>query len=275
MEILPTDHRTKGSKSITRLAPTGQGAWADPAILFAWGYLVALIAAEVTTILIEPRVGLVLYGTLLVLLLTQAALQSKTEFRQLLVSLTLVPFIRIASLSLPFAEFPATVRYLLGSAQLLIAASVVAYRLGLSWRGVGLNLGKPGVQAVICGSGLVIGSIEFLFLRAGLLGLEPIGEPVLLGALILACMALAEELVFRGVLQQAASMLLGSPAVVYVAILFTALHLGAGSWLALLLSFAVALFFGRAVASTESIVGVILARWLANILLLLVLPSLF
>jgi hypothetical protein len=69
-------------------------------------YLVALTVAEALTNLIEPRVGMVTHGVVLVALLLHASLGAQGAQRRFLLALTLAPLIRLLSLSLPLPTFP-------------------------------------------------------------------------------------------------------------------------------------------------------------------------
>jgi len=84
----------------------------------------------------------------------------------------------------------------------------------------------------------------------------------------------AEEFAFRGVLQRSAVGVFGWPGLVYVASLFALLHIGFHSVLDVVFVFGVAMFFGWVVKKTGSLVGVVVAHGLTNILLFLVYPVL-
>jgi LysM repeat protein len=83
-----------------------------------------------------------------------------------------------------------------------------------------------------------------------------------------------EELVFRGVMQSAASDALGKWAILYVTVVFAVLHLGYKSVVDVAFVFAVGLFFGWVVAKTRSLLGVTLSHGITNIALYLVVPFL-
>jgi hypothetical protein len=83
-----------------------RAALCNQPILIALGYLVVLTVAELLTALIEPRVGLVLHGVVLTILLLHTALTWGPPSHRLLLSLTFVPLIRLLSLSMPLAGFP-------------------------------------------------------------------------------------------------------------------------------------------------------------------------
>jgi len=84
-----------------------------------------------------------------------------------------------------------------------------------------------------------------------------------------------EEFVFRGVLQRAAAESIGGwRGIIYVNVLFAAMHMGFQSWIDVLFVFAVAMFFAWAVKRTGSLLGVTLAHGITNVMLFLVIPFL-
>ena len=85
---------------------------------------------------------------------------------------------------------------------------------------------------------------------------------------------LSEELRFRGVLQTAAVRVMGARrGIVYVSLMFGALHVGWSSAVDVGFVTLVGLSFGWAVHRTGSIVGVTLAHGIVNIVLFIVLPN--
>jgi membrane protease YdiL (CAAX protease family) len=240
----------------------------------AAGYLAVLTVAEALTTLIEPRSGLALHALLLLILIAHTALIWGQPGHRLLFALIFAPLIRIVSLFLPMAGFPLVYWYLIVSVPLFAAALVATRTLGLSGEDVGLKLKKLPLQVLVILTGLSLGYFEYWILRPAPLAqnfsLEGIWVPALI---LLICTGFAEELIFRGIMQRAASEQLGSLwGTVYVAALFAALHMGYQSFPDMLFVFIVALFFGLASAHTGSIVGVSLAHGLTNVILYLAMP---
>jgi membrane protease YdiL (CAAX protease family) len=244
------------------------------AVPLAGGYLVAMAVAEVLTALIEPRVGLVLHGVLLTTLLINTALVWRHPGHTLLLSLAFAPLIRLLSLSMPLAGFPRVYWYFIISVPLFAATLVGLRTLGFSMQEVGLTAKALPLQAMVGLTGLTLGYVEYHILRPSPLaqGLAW-GELWLPGLILLLSTGFVEELVFRGMMQQAVTKALGVVwGVTYVAALFAVLHVGHLSLLDVAFVFVVALFFGAVKAHTGSIVGVTLAHGLTNILLFLTLP---
>ncbi len=89
-----------------------------------WLYFMAFTIAELLTALVEPIAGLVCHGIILIVLLVNTALLRKTHSQNFILSLILVPLVRIMSLSMPLAKLPQIYWYPLIYAPLLAAAIV-------------------------------------------------------------------------------------------------------------------------------------------------------
>jgi membrane protease YdiL (CAAX protease family) len=252
-----------------------ESAIGSPLLPIALGYLVALAVAEELTTLTDARVGLAVYGMLLAGLILHTALTWRRPFYKLFLSLTVVPLIRLLSLSLPLASLPLVYWYLIVSIPLFVAAFLIAHTVGFSWRQIGFNLKGLPVQGLVGLTGLILGYIEYQLLRPEPLTQAFTWDQLWLPTLILlVCTGFAEELLFRGVMQRAATEAMGSLGGLYVAALFAVLHVGHRAWLDIPFVFGVALFFSWVVAKTQSLLGVTLAHGLTNITLFLVFPLL-
>jgi membrane protease YdiL (CAAX protease family) len=119
-----------------------------------------------------------------------------------------------------------------------------------------------------------LGYIEYRILKPAPLASSLAWKEVWLPALILlVCTGFVEELIFRGMMQQAVTRALGVWwGIIYVAMLFAVLHVGYQSLSDVIFVFVVAIFFGIVKAHTGSILGVTLAHGLTNILLFLTMP---
>jgi membrane protease YdiL (CAAX protease family) len=238
-------------------------------------YLGALIAAEFLTVDVAPTAGLALYALLLLGLSLHGALTPDRPLQCLLVSLTLVPLIRLVGLSLPLAQVPLIYWYLLVGAPLYAAVVAICRTLGLGQEQLGLRLRRPLVQLAVTLSGVVLAYPCYYLLGPNLRLVTMDGWSWSWRALMLiTCVGFLEELIYRGLMQWAAVKALGKWGLAYVAVLCAALHLGHGSGLNVLLALGAGLFFGWVVERTGSIVGVALAHGLANVLLFLVGPTL-
>jgi membrane protease YdiL (CAAX protease family) len=243
--------------------------------LMAVGYLAGVALAESVITFASAQAGLVVHSLLLLALLLHSARVVTPEERNLWASLAFAPLIRILSLSLPLADLPVLSWYLITSVPLFAAALVASRALGYSWRDLGMNLRGWPLQLAIGLTGLVFGAVEYLILRP-----EPLAQGLSLvylwrpALILLVSTGLLEELIFRGLMQRAAVGALAGSGVVYVALVFAALHIGYRSLLDVVFVLAVGLFFGWVVQRTRSLLGVTLSHGLTNIVLFLVMPYL-
>jgi hypothetical protein len=194
-------------------------------------------------------------------------------------ALTLAPLIRILYLSLPLNVFPLTYWYAVVSFPLLVGAVVVAQINGYRRKEIGLGWGNKNLlfHLLFGLTGLPLGLIEYLILRpeplVPVLSLPDVFLPALI---LLVCTGFAEEFIFRGIMQKAASDLLGQKtALILVGFIFAILHVTHLSVIDVVFVFGVAVFFSTVVRRTGSLIGVTLAHGLTNIALYLILPFYF
>jgi len=236
-------------------------------------YLIAIAAAEVVTVIIEPVWGIFCHIAILAAFIVHSALINERPHQELLLSLALAPLIRIISLSMPLANIPQIWWFPIVYAPLLVAALVVVRIFSIKARDIGLNFAYLWVQPLIALSGFAIGVAEYFILRP-----EPLITELTWRAawpptlILLLSTGFVEELIFRGVLQYAALKVFGWWGIVYVSFIFAILHLGFLSWIDVIFVFVVALFFSWVVKKTGSLFGVTLAHGIANTLLYVIVP---
>ena len=240
-------------------------------------YLLAITASEIVTVFVQPVWGIGCHAIVLVAVVMHSALASDYRYRHLVLSLALVPLVRIISLGMPLVNIPQIWRYPIIYAPLLAAAIVVVRIVGYRAREVGLSFSSLPVQLAVGLSGFLFGVTEYIILAPEPLVVELTWQEVWLPALIfLMCTGFVEEFIFRGVLQRTAVEVFGSwRGIIYVSLLFAVLHVGFLSLIDVVFVFAVALFFGWVVKKTGSLFGVTLAHGITNILLYLVVPFFF
>ena len=237
-------------------------------------YRLAITLAEVATIFM-PVWGIVCHIAILMAVLLHSALgfAGKYDYRQLVLSLALVPLVRIISLSMPLVNIPQIWWYPIIYAPLLAAAFVAVRILGYKIEDVGLNFKLLSVQPAVALTGIVFGITEYLILRPEAMVSELTWQAIWLPALIiLVSTGFVEEFIFRGVLQRTAVEAFRWWGIVYISFLFAILHVGFLSWLDVIFVFGVALFFGWVVKKTGSLLGVTLAHGITNIMLFLIMP---
>ncbi len=238
-------------------------------------YLVVIVGAEVVTNFFGLVLGLICHAIILTGLIVHSSLVAESPTRKLLLALCLAPLTRIMSLSMPLVQFPTIFWYLVIYPTLFLAAWVAKQRLNFTAREIGLYAQKLPLQLVVALTGVIFGVAEYLILRPEPLISELTWGKVLLPAFVLLIgTGFVEEFVFRGVIQRASMLALGKWGLLYVALLFAALHLIHQSAIDIAFVFGVGLFFGWVVYKTGSLVGVTLSHGITNIILYLIVPFL-
>lgn len=250
-----------------------QPLWRNKNFIIPLIYLIALTAAESLTVLIEPQIGLILHGLLLIALIVHASLATRGPQQRLLWALTLAPLIRLLSLSLPLARIEIVYWYVIIGVPLLISTYIAARSAGYTASKVGLTARALPWQFLISLTGIGLGYTEYVILRPEPLATSLTLDQIWFPALVLFIFTgFLEEIIFRGVMQRAATESLGRLGVLYVSIVFAVLHLGYQSVLDVVFVFVVAMFFGFVVTRTRSILGVTIAHGLTNIGLFIFFP---
>ena len=188
-------------------------------------YLLAITVAEVIVIVLEPEtgivtasiIGIVCHTGILLATIIDAALINKYFHGRLVLSLSLVPLIRIISLTLPLADIPQIWQYLIIYLPLLAAAIVVVRLLDYKPKDIGIKSGFIPVQLIIGLAGLGFGVAEYYILVVmppepliKMLAVEATLQATWLPALVLLLSTgFVEEFIFRGVLQRTATEVFG------------------------------------------------------------------
>ncbi|MFQ5885297.1 MAG: lysostaphin resistance A-like protein [Thermoplasmata archaeon] len=252
-------------------------------LLLAFAFLALVILAEVALMFGSFSAGLVIHILTLFCLISVASIVYSwtPELSRLLVALTLVPLIRIFSLSTPYWPFADTLVWLaVISVPMLAAAVATIYVQKLKRSDYGFVLGPLKhlpIQAGIVLLGIPLGLLEYFILRPDAWISDAALGTVIFGALaIILGTGVAEELIFRGIILYDSSTVMGWPrSIVYVSLLFAAMHVGFLSVVDLLFVFLVGLFFAYSVYKTRTLVGVIGCHSLLNIVLYLAAPFIF
>jgi membrane protease YdiL (CAAX protease family) len=249
-------------------------------------YLLAITVAEVIVVVLEPEtgivtasiIGIVCHTGILLATIIDAALINKYFHGRLVLSLSLVPLIRIISLTLPLADIPQIWQFPIIYLPLLAAAIVLVRLLNYRAKDIGIKFGFIPVQLIVGLVGLGLGVVEYYILVVmppepliEMLQVEPTWQATWLPALVLLLSTgFVEELIFRGVLQRTAVEVFGGWGIVYVSYIFAILHIGFLSWIDVTFVFWVALFFGWVAKKTGSLFGVTLSHGITNIILFIV-----
>ncbi|MBM4240664.1 MAG: tetratricopeptide repeat protein [Euryarchaeota archaeon] len=237
-------------------------------------YLIALVGAEFLTTYYSMKIGLLIHSILLFTLLIHSSLHGSYSYSNLLRSMMVLPMIRIIGLSIPIMQVKPLYWFPIISIPLFAASFVIMKTQRINRERVGLILGNIKVQLAIASTGIILGVIEYFILKPK--PLIPIFnlQWLLLGtAIIIISTGLAEELLFRGLIQKNAENVLGRMfGLLYVSLLFTSLHVGWESFIDLIFVFSVSMFYGYAFQRTRSLFGITLSHGLSNTVLFLISP---
>ncbi|MCK9150793.1 tetratricopeptide repeat protein [Methanobacterium alcaliphilum] len=237
-------------------------------------YLALLILSEILTTYSNMKVGLFIHSAILFALLIQSSLTDRYTFAALLRSMMILPMIRIIGLSMPIMQIDPLYWFPIIAIPLFAATAVLMRLQGISRRRIGIIWGKIPVQILIALTGIVLGYIEYQILTPDPL-IPTFNLVNLISGFIIITLAtgLAEELLFRGIVQKNAEDVLGMfLGLLYTALLFTSLHVGWESSIDLIFVFSVAMFYGYAFQKTRSLLGITLSHGISNTVLFLIMP---
>ena len=237
-------------------------------------YLAGLIIAEISVTYFNKETGLVLETVILFALLLHSSLNVTYKYSVLLRSMMILPMIRIIGLTIPLMQIPTLYWFPIVAIPLFAAVYTIMKIQGLTRKHVGLVWGNKKVQLLVGLTGIFLGTIEFIILQPKPLiaTLTPV-TLITASIILIISTGLAEELLFRGILQKNAENVYGmGMGLLYTALLFTALHIGWNSFYDLIFVFCVALFYGYTFQKTRSIVGVTLSHGISNTFLFLIIP---
>lgn len=239
-------------------------------------FLFLIATAEAVTLFADPLGGIIAFGFILLFALMIPALRNNFYPSRLILSFSLVPMVRIVSLSMPLDNVPRIWWFPIMYAPLMLAAVVAALMLGLSLKETGFNLRRPLINLLVGISGVGLGFVEYFILKPEPLVAELTWQAALVPALILLLTTgLVEEFIFRGVLQQTAVEAAGKWGIVYVSLIFAVLHMGFLSVVDIVFVLGAGLYFGWVVYKTGSLAGVVLAHGATNIVLFIIAPLVF
>ena len=246
-------------------------------ILILTAYLIAIVAAEIVTAHYNVEYGLAMHTIILFALVINSSIYQSTGFSYLLRSMMILPMIRIIGLSIPIMQIKPLYWFPIIAIPLFAASFILIRSQKLTRKKMGLVLGNVPLQLTIALSGVILGFIEYLILKPQPLISTFSMETVLFASIILiVSTGFAEELLFRGILQKNAENVLGKAiGLLYVSILFTALHIEWNSTLDIVFVFCVAIFYGYTFQKTKSLLGVTLSHGISNSFLFLVVPFIF
>lgn len=239
-------------------------------------YLIAIALAEIVTTYYNMQAGIIIDVFIIFALIINSSFSDSYNFSNILRSIIAVPIIRIIGLTLPIMQIQQLYWFPIISIPLFAASFMIIRSQGLGRESLGLVLGNIPLQLAIGLSGIILGYIEYFILKPEPLIPTFTLESLLIASLILVISTgLAEELLFRGIIQKNVENLLGTIlGLLYASLLFTSMHIGWNSLLDLIFVFCVAVFYGYAFQRTRSLFGITLSHGISNTVLFLIMPFL-
>ena len=226
----------------------------------------AFVATEVCLVLPGHLLAAQLVDAVLVVVLVNVGLRGDARLsargmaaRSALCALALVPLIRVFALGLPSQDLSRAANLLLVAVLIGAAASRMAAALGVEL-GALLRPRLSAPHGLAIGGGLLLGGVAYLAGAPILWPRDPAAADLVLAIAALTCAAIAEELVFRGVVQVTLQRAIGAVGLIIASAMFAVTYLDAGTT-ALVLVYALAGFvFARSVARSATLAGALVGH---------------
>ncbi len=235
--------------------------------------LVLVIAAEILTATVGVLGGAILDGIVLVGLVNYAYFVQIPQSRRIILPLSLVPLLRILSIAIPVPHIAPIIWYLLIGIPLLMAVLLNFFINGLPVLSLNLSRSKWTVQVLFGMLGIPIGILASLILPASVITLpnHSIGW-IVGGAIILSLFsALPDEIIFRGMVQNALTDVFGPIGLAITAVLYSSMFAGTLHLSYVIFFGLTGLLFSLWVRLTKSLWGAIIAHSFVNILFIVLL----
>lgn len=252
--------------------------------LLAIGALADITLSEALSAWVDYRLGMILYGLLLVALFWSAAFTGQERVRRLCLAMALVPLMRVLGMAIPLHKLQPADEYAAVAIPLYLGAVLVMVRSRLPLSTAGLSLGRGGEAfrwfPIAALSGVLFGLAESSILQHVPVAFPApsAGHGILLTTVMLVLgVGLLEELLYRGIILGTSRDLFGDRrSILYVAVLAAVLQIGYRSLPQVALVFLMSLWFGLATVRTRSIYPAVLGHSVAALLVYLIIPlSLF
>lgn len=242
-------------------------------ILVVSCYLALVITAEIVAASGRVLAGAFLDGAILVILVNLYYFIRKPEIRRFILALGLVPLMRILSVAIPVPQIPLIFWYALIGFPLLVAALIVVRKNGLPQLTQNLSTSQWFIQSLFGLTGIPLGFLagQILTRPAPILPATTLGW-IIMGSIVLSLSSgFAEEIIFRGLVQNSIIEIYGSIGLFVMGIFYTGMLLGALDPRYIIFFGLTGLLFSLWVKVSHSLWGVILAHSLLNIIFLLLL----
>lgn len=222
-------------------------------------------------------IGVIIYLTILISFLIAVLMKNREPYHPLYSALTLIPLIRIISVSLPLTGMPEFFGIVAISAPLFITGVMVAKIVGITPTVMGFRICTLPKQLLIALLGLPLGFIEFYIVQPDIKNVSAAPVEILMQVFALViCVGLLEEFLFRGIIFNVACKLLSNnKAMFFTSLLYAVLTISSKSLSSVIYAFLISILFCRIFIWKKSIVGISLAHGIINIIFYLICPLIF
>ncbi len=242
-----------------------------------WLFFFLVLVAEFIFTYWNISIGVIIYLLILISLLIITRFKYKESAPSLYLALTLIPLIRIISVSIPMQGIPEVFGFVVVSLPLFIAGAMVAKMVGLTYAALGFRFYRFHIQLLIALLGLPLGFVEFFIVQPEITNIAVASDEILMWVIVLIiCVGLLEEFIFRGILFNVAIKVLGSEnAIYFTSLSYAALNISGRSFLNVIYTFLVSILFCRLFVWQKSLLGLSLAHGLINVTLYIICPLFF
>lgn len=245
-------------------------------------YMAGIVCAEACTAFVRADLGIAMYALVLAVLVNHhvfvsgrpvelSGSEDRGRPEDVLLALALVPLLRILSLTMPISELSQPYAYVFTGVPLLLATLLAARAINSSqlWT----RLRRHSGQGLVALTGIPLGLVAYVIIRP---------QPIETGwvAIVVTCVGLVlfsaavEELLFRGVLQNALYAAFGPVGVLGSPVLFAAVYLGARPVGYAAFAGGMGLLFTWFAFRTRSLLGVVLSHAIVNLSAVVIWPGL-
>ena len=287
----PNRHRDGVIRPSTRAALLGRRLHQSLRILSQrpltplWTYLLLAAIGELLTTWFGPGIGLVVQLLLIAVLGYRVFKESPGPRRDLILCIGLVPSARFLILGQVLVRLSPIYWYLVTACVLMVFASLVIWQVRIPYSELGwgpivaaspaIHFRVPSMQLLLGAGGLGVGLLEAHFVPvAPLSDASGLAGFIVSAAVLIVLSGFVGELIFRGLILNTALSVMRGWGLVYTTLLFVAVRVGHRPFADLLVAGVAGLLFAYVARSTQSLLGVSLAKGLATTVVLVIAPAL-
>ena len=239
----------------TRIRLVAREAWSSVEVRWSVALLSLVVVSEIAFLVDGLVRGTLASLMVLAVLLTVGPLRRS---RRAAIALSVISLLRTLSIALPSLLIPTWVWYAEIGALVIVATLLAARLIGLNSRALGIRPAPPVDTLLAGGAGFLLGLLGLALIGPLPLGMDRSNATLVLASLaVIIGAAVAEELVFRGLIQNVAESIFPRSGVAVSAGLSTLLYLATLNPRYIILMAALAVVFGSLTRRYGSVVPAI------------------